>query len=547
MRALLLATLCLAGCYDPEPPSGAYLCGADDACPGELVCDCGQCVTAVGDGACSFRVTSSRGAREFSVKEHERFPVTIEALNQAGGVATRFGGKVRLSSSWGDVCVGTSGCAGLPDQVTLSGGTATVDVQLNRETVGPASAVLIADFAGVRGTSGSLDITVTAPDFVRDASPIVAPLETTFAGGVTPVTTFGYAALVAGAPSVVKVQDGWRMYFLGAAQVMGTQKLTVGVARSSDGRAFTPPSAPLFPLEQTGSDIGGYVSALVTGDGVELYGGLGQAHPFRGVVDMSDERYDAVLGYERLIARISASVDGPFNAREPAVTFAGSAPSLIRCDYCDALDAPTVVFDANAAFYGGSSKTKLMYFSSIETGMTQNGGVSFQVSVSRAAALDGEAFEVDRSPVLTATPDELVIYAPHVLLDGTVYKMYYSTIGLDFFSGANALLLPRVYDPCSVDYHVGYATSTDGRFWVRSPRNKPGEVRGTTVKPVLDVAPAGTWEKDGSVLVGSVVPQDGVDPANGIAIYYSPFMRVGPPLQPAQQVCVVNGIGRAVQ
>lgn len=77
--------------------------------------------------------------------------------------------------------------------------------------------------------------------------------------------------------------------------------------------------------------------------------------------------------------------------------------------------------------------------------------------------------------------------------------------------------------------NVGYATSDDGFYWIRSPSN-----------PVLEPSDGG-WDKgDRTTLVSSVVPTDGVDPANGIELYYTTFRR-----QLLQ--CLPNGIGKATR
>jgi hypothetical protein len=79
---------------------------------------------------------------------------------------------------------------------------------------------------------------------------------------------------------------------------------------------------------------------------------------------------------------------------------------------------------------------------------------------------------------------------------------------------------------------IGYATSTDGRYWVRSPSNSP-------LPPIA--GPAGAWEQTVTAfLAGGLI----VDPAapDGIILYYS-TIRVVDVL--GTQHCVPNGIGRA--
>jgi hypothetical protein len=120
---------------------------------------------------------------------------------------------------------------------------------------------------------------------------------------------------------------------------------------------------------------------------------------------------------------------------------------------------------------------------------------------------------------LASSNQESVIYSPRVFVDGTIYKMYYSfaSVGID----ASPL------DPCLTAYHVGYATSDDGHYWIRSPENN---------KETLDVVPP--WAPGSiAILVGAAMPADGVDPSNGVAIYFSPFSKVA-------GICLPNGIGR---
>ncbi len=118
---------------------------------------------------------------------------------------------------------------------------------------------------------------------------------------------------------------------------------------------------------------------------------------------------------------------------------------------------------------------------------------------------------------------ESQLLAPVVWLDGKVYKMLYS------FARARDTGAP----PCKLS--VGYATSSDGRYWVRSPSNSP-------TAPIEGPNPAlSGWDAaDAGFIAGSVV----VDDTQAIALYYTVYHAVyvlGVP------VCVPNGIGRATR
>jgi hypothetical protein len=76
--------------------------------------------------------------------------------------------------------------------------------------------------------------------------------------------------------------------------------------------------------------------------------------------------------------------------------------------------------------------------------------------------------------------------------------------------------------------HIGYATSSDGTFWIRSPSN-----------PVIPNVAPGYGSDVPANLPGAVLPIDG-DPKNGFVLYYSSFRKVG-------TRCLSNGIGRATR
>jgi hypothetical protein len=80
---------------------------------------------------------------------------------------------------------------------------------------------------------------------------------------------------------------------------------------------------------------------------------------------------------------------------------------------------------------------------------------------------------------------------------------------------------------------IGYATSSDGFYWIRSPSNPAVEVGGTG------------WDFDSrALLVGSVIPRDGKSTSSGFSLYYTTFRTVSILLS---TYCVPSGIGRATR
>jgi hypothetical protein len=113
------------------------------------------------------------------------------------------------------------------------------------------------------------------------------------------------------------------------------------------------------------------------------------------------------------------------------------------------------------------------------------------------------------------------------MLDGTVFKMWYSFVTLfDFRSGLSI---------CDQAVSIGYATSSDGFYWVRSPGNNKGKATWS----------GGTGWDAGltAFLANTPLPADGHDPASGVTLYYTTVRHLGDPTTP----CVTNGIGRATR
>jgi hypothetical protein len=529
---LLLLSCALAACYAPNPPSGSYLCTSNDAgtggaCPTGLSCVYGQCVKQASDAVFKFTITADQakpGAGRntepmLSVNEHEPFPITITAQDNGGNTVTTFGGAVSLSSTWGDVrvCASATSCPSSgPTTLALVSGVGKGYISLNRETSPPQSAILRVSFASAVGTSGKLALTVTSPVFTPDANPIVASIEQT-------ANHFGFAELAAGAPYVIQTNGSYNMFFLGVIGSLLKPLTAVGVATSTDGKTFTPPTAPIVQsADETKPNTIGAPAAIVDSNGFELY------YPKDGSTSTNS-------GYQTVQLQTASTQAGLSTAMPAPVIDLTATPS--DCPYCTALDTPALLSDPTPALNGGTANAKIMYFSALSPNASSTSGGNV-LSVVRAYAADGKSFAVDPSALIKANSDEIFIYAPRVLVDGSVYKMWYTYAALADLTGLN------VPTPCAdTFFRVGYATSNDGYFWVRSPRNLGGgKVPNPAASaPAMNVATTG-WAAGKSVLVGSVLPQDGADPASGVTLYYSVFdkaMGLG-------GVCVPNGIGRAV-
>ncbi len=492
---LLLAALLVAGCYSPSPPGGGYRCGADSNCPSGQHCTCGLCVDDDSQAACSFAIDLP--AKDATYAEHQKFPIAIRALQMNGTQATGFGGEVSLTATWGDV---------RPDKVKLSGGSANVQVSLNRETVKPQSAVIRASFGDSKGNSGK--VFVNLPQFTRDATPI--------APAATQQTPFGWADIVVAQPDVIKTPTGYRMYFIGSSLSQGGRP-TVGTAVSTDGKTFSASAQPVLtstpqidPIIGTAAFTGPFGPSMLFGSGA----GSGVGKGFSGGISVAN------------------STDGvtPFkvgNNGIPVIT-------TMACEYCKAaIGFPSVIADPLAsAPDGGGAGGWFMFFSALQ----ERPGSFPLVSIGRASSTDGVTFVPEAAALLEGDIfGEVVMLSPHVLLDGTVLKMWYSFT-------RNSDMSRLAPDFCGMDakdrVEVGYATASyanpsDGLFWVRSLSN-----------PVLTIG-GGGWDVDNhAILVGSVLPLDGSDPASGVQLYYSTYKRQN---IFAPDSCTPDGIGRATR
>ena len=503
MRRAAIATFALSvslmfsGCYDPHPPGGAYLCSPDDhGCPTGQHCTCGLCVNQDSQAACRFTISdNASGAQKLTVLEHQSFPITISALDKNGAPASGFGGTVQLSSSWGDV---------KPPTATLKGGTATVMVQLNRETLSPAVAIVSASFNGNLGKSPGIN--VQAPTFALDPTEINAP--------------FGWATNLAAEAAVTKVGNDYQMYFVGQAG----PAFGIGMATSADGRTFTPTAAPL------------------------LQGAPGQLIFSPSVYQTSSGTLMAfAVGSQVALA---SSADGKTFTPLSGNMF-GLTPN--QCSYCKGTSGGEVTFpqvmpDVLAPTPDGGAPPWLMFFSAL----TNNSDGSGSVSVGRASSSDGKSWTPEPAPILSGDlTGEVVLLSPRVLLDGSIYKMWYSfarKLSVILCLGTGQSTCPANYscvnltctpnDPgdafhafCenSSQVEIGYATSSDGFFWTKSIHN-----------PVISI-PSGS--ADHAYLVSSVLPTDGVDAASGVTLYYSAFRRA----VTTMDRCLPNGIKRATR
>jgi hypothetical protein len=199
--------------------------------------------------------------------------------------------------------------------------------------------------------------------------------------------------------------------------------------------------------------------------------------------------------------------------------FPATGPIVSRsdCGYCDAtVEFPSVIPDPSGNGY-------IVYFSAIHR--TASGTVA---NIGRASSLDGIHFTAEPAPLLSSDlTSEAVLFAPRVLVDGTVYKMWYSY--------ARAQDIKDLQDLCNSmnQIQIGYATSSDGFYWIRSPSNPAVAVGGTG------------WDADSRALLsGSVIPRDGKSTTTGFSLYYTTFRPVS---ILGIQVCLPSGIGRATR
>jgi hypothetical protein len=493
MRWLVL----VVGCYAPNTPSGAYLCSVvDGACPSGQHCHCGLCVNRDQDAACGFNVAPSAN----NVAEHESFSVDITALQDDKTTAAGFNDTVTLSFVLPD---GSAWCDVKPSTVQLKNGKATgVPVTLNRETSPPQKPKLRVVFAGNKGDSPGMQ--VTAPPFVKDPMPVVPP--------VSAQRPFAWADTFVAEPGILRDGSGYRMYFFGLSASGG--KLGIGMATSADAIHFTPTAEPVWtPSPNT------WYPASVQSPG-PFFTSKGISLAFTGLDQVLMVATPGQVGVAESTDGMSFAVG---NGGQPVI-HRETPMHMADCDYCkDGIDFPNVI-DAPADLDSETLGGKLMFFSGNSASKT--------AVIGRASSNDeGKTWTPEPAPVLQGElGGEALLLAPHVLIDGTVFKMWYSFVTLRDALNTGG-------DLCKMPVHIGYATSKDGFYWVRSPSNLD--------KPAV-TAGGGGWDATTTgFIAGAAVPTDGSDPANGVALYYSTSRHVVE-TDPTTQ-CVANGIGRATR
>jgi hypothetical protein len=302
---------------------------------------------------------------------------------------------------------------------------------------------------------------------------------------------FGFADIYVAQPTVVRAPEGYRMYFSAAFGNVLKPSAGIGVATSTDGLTFRPNAQPV--VDTTDQKGVSSLSVFQNAAGWELVLGLG----------------------ERIVR--SNSTDG--------LTFPKPFTGLFsptECGYCGmTVQFPFVMPDFSSPDRApdGGGGAWLMFFSAV--GASFRGGVS----IGRASSADdGMTFQPEPAPLLSSDlTGEAFLAAPKVVLDGTVYKMWYSLARLNELAG-----LDKPCDPLTKT-SIGYATSSDGFYWIRSPSN-----------PVMEATTGGAWDNDAhTLLVGSVLPKDGMSADSGFTIYYTAMMHVG--------LACVPFIGRAAR
>ncbi len=170
-----------------------------------------------------------------------------------------------------------------------------------------------------------------------------------------------------------------------------------------------------------------------------------------------------------------------------------------------------------------------MFFSAINKGSTS-------AAIGLATSADGGAtWTAAPSAVLNGdVGGEAILLSPHVLLDGTVYKMWYSFARLsDYLSLKNGQI-------CDLPVYVGYATSSDTYYWVRSPKNVTSPAIG------FGSGTGATWDTGYlTFLAGAAIPTNGTDASAGISIYYSALHHLTPGDTTSR--CIADSIGRATR
>lgn len=494
--ALQCSMMALAsGCYAPTPPAGAYSCTAGGACPDGQHCTCGQCVAADSEAACVLGAVAmppacadwpaGQNKPDKCVHEHEPFAVKVSAFGSDGKtLAGGFHGGLTVTSSWGDAAL----VAGQP--ISFAGGEATVQVTLNRETIG-ASGARISFHAGTAvGTTGR--VSVVPPRWSVDAAEALAP-------GSWADLSVAEPAVVVGAPG------DWRMYYTGITKASAL-KFTVGlgVATSKDGKAWTHGQTPLLA-----APIGDWAKKSIS-DPAPFRGAGGTWNLiFKG--NNPDPNIMLLDGPGDL--GLATSSDGLGNFQ------LGGANPVVRhgaCNFCQT----GIQFPSVTPSVGGAPGEYDLYF------VTSRNALGAPL-IGHGTSLDwGATWDLD--PVPAYAGNEQLLLAPRVVIEGSVYKMLYAYTLAKF---TNA-------DPCDGDVVVGigYATSSDGVYWIPSPSNgAAGAIPPTAV----------TWAQTKVLVPGSPLLVDSADASKGLVMWFTLYQKVD--FGALGKLCIPSGVGRATR
>jgi hypothetical protein len=415
--------------------------------------------------------------------EHEPFPLSVQALDPVGAPST-FNGTVQLEAQWGDVT---------PTTLTLANGSVQSEVSLNREA--DPGDVITVRFGDIQAVSAP--IIVTPPPLIADGTPVL--------GADGPFGSANWATQVRYASVYLGAAGHFESVFLGTT---ASDQAAVGHAVSQDGRGaeFVADSAPVWGPTGAGgfpADIQ-QPSVFYSADGGQI------------------------LAYSRVQ---SQGLDlATFEEGQYVALACDGGSCVAQCAFCNqpGFDPDVLVVPPEVGGSCASAPTWLMYFQALRK--VASGGTDIS-AVGVATSCDGVQFTPYPNPVLVA--EDLfsdVVFAPHVLLDGHIFKMWftYSVAPID---------AATFQDFCAstTNAGIGYATSRDGFSWVPSTSN-----------PVLEPSAAPWWQLGATahtLRVTSVLPTDGVDPKNGISVYYTPDL--GSPSDAG--VCSPGGLGRAVR
>lgn len=353
----------------------------------------GQTVKAV-PMVLSVLATSFFGTAPFTTIEDQPFSITVSAM-LGSSVLQTYSGTLSLGSSWGDIT---------PTSVSgFSGGTKTFTAWLDRE--GPVS-ISFSDTAAPRATS-SMGINVLPVPWRVNTAPVVG-----ISGSAWDTGSSAF-------PSVVQANGTTYMLYSGS----NGSVWNIGLASSADGKTWTTyagnPVMGISPTTFYASDIS--ASSL-------LYNGGEFKTWFTGY-----DGHFMRIGYATSAQGITWSVDST------PVLNAGSTGAW---DY-QGVAFPSVLDDNGVYkmwFSGYDGTTWRIGYATSPDGVTW---IPYSTNGAQAPVLD----------ISGTGPDASGVYAPTVVQDGSVYKMYYTGI-----SAAGALT-------------INEATSIDGINWVKSGSN----------------------------------------------------------------------------